>query len=118
MTTDQHMLPPISRPNMVADAAASKALARYGLTFAQFHALSAVVYAHTHPRARPDHHLLAPSYPMGLPLIDLEMRGLINRRPHERHDRRVRVRPTDAGLRVSQLATSALDAMRRHISGP
>ncbi len=117
MTTDQHSLTPISRPNMVADAAASKALARYGLTFSQFHALSAVVYAHVHPKARPDHLLLAPSYAMGLPLIDLEMRGLINRAPRERHGQRLRVRPTDAGLRVEQLATSALDVVRHHING-
>jgi DNA-binding MarR family transcriptional regulator len=100
---------------MVADAAAAKALARYGLTFAQFHALSAVVHAHAHPRARTDHHLLAPSYAMGLPLIDLEMRGLINRTPRERRGQRARVRPTDAGLRVAQLATSALDAVRQRM---
>ncbi|PKQ18407.1 MAG: hypothetical protein CVT68_03595, partial [Actinobacteria bacterium HGW-Actinobacteria-8] len=92
MTTDHHPLPPTSRPNMVADAIAAKALARYGLTVAQFHALSAVVHAHAHPGALPDHHLLGPSYVMGLPLIDLEMRGLIDRTPRERHGQRARIR--------------------------
>jgi DNA-binding MarR family transcriptional regulator len=105
MTKDQHSPTPISRPNTVADADVAKILARYGLSLAQFHALSGVVYAHDNPRAQ-RYHLLSPSCSMDPLLVDLERRGLINRMPRD-----PRIQPTDAGLRLTHLATEALNAL-------
>ena len=92
---DQHSAASIRRANTVADAAVAKELARYGLTLEQFHALSAVVYAHDHPRAQ-RHHLLTRPTHWALTLIDLERRGMITRMPCD-----PRIQPTDAGIRLT-----------------
>ncbi len=95
--------------------AASRALARHGLTLAQYQALSAVVDAHSQTGVGPEHDILPLSHAMDVLLRDLETRGLIDRTPWQRYGKQVCVRPTDAGLRVAQLATNALDAMQQQM---
>ncbi|HEX5331824.1 MAG TPA: MarR family winged helix-turn-helix transcriptional regulator [Cellulomonas sp.] len=94
--------------------ATSQALARHGLPLAQYQALSAVVDAYSEAGIGPEHDILTRSHAMDVLLRDLETRGLIDRTPWQRHGKQVRVRPTDAGLRVAQLVTNALDAVHQH----
>lgn len=114
MTHAQHSSHMTDHADMVVQDSTANALAGRGLTLAQYQALSAVVEANADSGALRNHYVLTPSYAMDILLYELEGRGLIDRTPCGPQGRRASVRPTDAGLRLAQLATRALNAIQPH----
>lgn len=92
-------------------AAMSTALAAHGLTLPQYEALASVVHAGSTPIDE------SQATPMATETLvrDLEPRGLVDSTYGDGDEPLLHIRPTDAGVRIEQAATAALDQLLQQL---
>ncbi len=111
MTTDQRLAQLILHAGSRLRVAMSTALEPHGLTLPQYEALASLVHSGPTPVGQ------VPTLPVATDTLtrDLEPRGLVDTTHDDRDEHLLRLRPTDAGIRIERAASGALDQLLQQL---